>query len=231
MKKTILSTALLAVFVTQAQGNGNGNRENQGQAQGQAQGQLQGQAQGQLQGQVATGGNAAASAIAGAAAGAIAGSISKTGASSSTSSANAAPVNASSSNTLSPTTTLTVNEAAAPEPLRETSVRIATSPTVYAPPAMTTAVCVIGVTAGGSGMGWGFALGSGLKDEGCEVRALSQLLHTYGAVAAAKELLCAHDPRVATAYAAAGQPCKAPVPVKTSDAGPPPRIVSPYLPG
>lgn len=209
----------------------------QGQAQGQGQGQLQGQAQGQGQGQAqgqgqvanggdarATGGNAAAGAVAGAAAGAISGAASTSGAAATTGAVDASSKNANGAAAI-------VNIEAA-QPLKR--VQVESAPTVYAPPAMTTAVCVIGVSAGGSGMGWGFALGSGIKDEGCEVRALSQLLHSYGQTAAAKELLCRADARVAEAYKRAGQACVAdavPEP-KKAEASPPPRILTgEFMPG
>jgi hypothetical protein len=182
--------------------NANTQGQTQGQNQGQAQGQLQGQNQGQAQ--IATGGNAAAGAAAGAisgsasksvsgsTSGAVSGSVSSTGA-----------VDASSKNAVGQTTTVTINEAAPPA-----NVRVTSAPDVYAPPAVTTAVCVIGASGGVSGMGWGFSLGSGVKDEGCEARALASLLHSHGAADAAKELLCAADKRVADAFAKVGKPCR-----------------------
>jgi hypothetical protein len=221
MKKSLLTIALLAAFGAHSAviGPDNVATANQGQqqGQGQAQGQAQGQLQGQAQGQVANGGAALAGAAAGAIAGAASKSSSTTGASNSTSSANAAPVNASSSNTLAPTTTLTVNEATIPtrvENVQSGTAALRTTPDVYAPTMGTTAICVIGVSAGGSGLGWGFAVGSGIKDEGCEVRALSQLLPAD----VAKELLCAHDPRVAEAYKRVGKPCATVAPVEVKKA-------------
>jgi hypothetical protein len=78
----------------------------------------------------------------------------------------------------------------------------------YAPPVGVTAPCVIGSSIGVAGMGWGFSGGSGHQDAGCERRAASALMHSYGHVEAAKEVLCV-DPMVAAAYARAGMPCKA----------------------
>jgi len=78
----------------------------------------------------------------------------------------------------------------------------------YAPPVGVTAPCVIGSSIGIAGMGWGFSGGSGHQDAGCERRAASALMHSYGHVEAAKEVLCV-DPMVAAAYARAGMPCKA----------------------
>lgn len=241
MKKSLIALSILSAFAAHAAvigpdtANTNLNTNNQGQAQGQAQGQLQGQAQlqgqgqGQAQGQVANGGQggdakagAAAGAIAGAAAGAISGSASKSG-SESTSGASTGAVDASSANSNGATANVNIEAA---QPLSR--VEVASAPTVYTPPALTTAVCVIGVSAGGSGMGWGFALGSGLKDEGCEIRALSQLMQSYGHIAAAKELICS-DTRVAAAYKKAGTPCKAeePTPTPRADATVPPSILVP----
>lgn len=211
---------------------GAGGNATANQGQGQLQGQLQGQGQSQGQGQVATGGNAAAGAISGSAskststsvAGAAAGAASK-----SNSNAVTGPVNSSNQNTntnqnntsvggqfsnLATTMSMTVNEAAQPT---KTTVEhtgtstVKTAPDVYAPPSVTTAVCVIGASGGVSGLGWGVAIGGGIKDDGCEVRALASLLYAHGAADAAKELLCAAEPRVAAAYAAVGKPCKEPI--------------------
>ena len=213
MKKSLLTAALFAAFAAQAAvlGPDNVNTNTQGQNQGQAQGQLQGQSQGQ----VAKGGNAAA----GAAAGAIAGASSK---SSSGATAATGAVDASSANINGASANVNVEAA---QPLRR--VEVVSAPQVYAPPALTTANCMIGVSAGGSGMGWGFALGSGLKDESCEVRAMSQLLQSYGHVTAAKELLCTFDPRVAAAYKKAGTPCKDEVKEPKSAYSPPTTVLVP----
>jgi hypothetical protein len=84
------------------------------------------------------------------------------------------------------------------------------APQVYAPPVGVTAPCVIGASLGVSGMGWGFAGGTGVADAGCERRASAVVMHSWGHVDAAKEMLCA-DVAVAAAYERAGQPCKKPV--------------------
>lgn len=78
----------------------------------------------------------------------------------------------------------------------------------YAPPVGVTAPCVIGSSVGVAGMGWGFSGGSGHQDAGCERRAVSALMHSFGHAEAAKEVLCV-DPMVAAAYARVGMPCRA----------------------
>jgi hypothetical protein len=78
----------------------------------------------------------------------------------------------------------------------------------YAPPVGVTAPCVIGSSVGIAGMGWGFSGGSGHQDAGCERRAVSALMQSFGHAEAAKEVLCT-DPMVAAAYARAGMPCRA----------------------
>jgi hypothetical protein len=85
---------------------------------------------------------------------------------------------------------------------------IKSAPTVYAPPVGVTAPCVIGASLGVSGMGFGFGGGTGIVDSGCERRAVSSLMQSYGHIEAAKEMLC-DDPTAAAAYARAGMPCKA----------------------
>jgi hypothetical protein len=86
--------------------------------------------------------------------------------------------------------------------------RIRSASQAYAPPVGVTSPCVIGSSVGIAGMGWGFSGGSGHKDDGCERRAASALMHSFGHAEAAKEVLCV-DPIVAAAYARAGMPCKA----------------------
>jgi hypothetical protein len=86
--------------------------------------------------------------------------------------------------------------------------RVKAASQAYAPPVGVTAPCVIGSSVGIAGMGWGFSGGTGHQDAGCERRAASALMHSYGHVEAAKEVLCV-DPMVAAAYARAGMPCKA----------------------
>jgi hypothetical protein len=85
---------------------------------------------------------------------------------------------------------------------------VKSAPTVYAPPVGVTAPCVIGASLGVSGMGFGFGGGTGIVDTGCERRAVSSLMQSYGHIEAAKEMLC-DDPTAAAAYARAGMPCKA----------------------
>jgi hypothetical protein len=103
---------------------------------------------------------------------------------------------------------------------------VKSAPQVYAPPVGVTAPCVIGASLGVSGMGFGFGGGTGIVDSGCERRAVSSLMQSYGHVEAAKEMLC-EDPTAAAAYARAGMPCKAaassqavaPAPTKTAQSG------------
>ena len=86
--------------------------------------------------------------------------------------------------------------------------RVRSASQAYAPPVGVTAPCVIGSSVGIAGMGWGFSGGSGHQDAGCERRAVSALMHSFGHAEAAKEVLCV-DPMVAAAYARVGTPCRA----------------------
>ncbi len=107
------------------------------------------------------------------------------------------------------------------------SYTVKSAPQVYAPPVGVTAPCVIGASVGVSGLGFGVAGGTGIVDSGCERRAVSSLMQSYGHVEAAKEMLC-DDPTAAAAYARAGMPCKAaaskpaaaaPAPTTTASSG------------
>ena len=81
------------------------------------------------------------------------------------------------------------------------TTEVRTVPTVFAPDMVTTANCMIGASGGASGLGWGFALGTGIEDKNCTRRENARLLKNLGKEAAAVKLMC-NDPEVAAALGA-----------------------------
>jgi hypothetical protein len=81
-------------------------------------------------------------------------------------------------------------------------------PNVYAP-ALAAAgyeVCLGSMSAGGSGAGFGFSVGSTIEDKSCQARLNAKTLATLGYAAAAREVMC-QDPNVQLAMRHAGTPC------------------------
>jgi hypothetical protein len=66
---------------------------------------------------------------------------------------------------------------------------------------VTTANCMIGASGGASGLGWGFAVGTGIEDKNCTRRENARLLKNLGKEAAAVKLMC-NDSEVAAALGA-----------------------------
>jgi hypothetical protein len=95
-----------------------------------------------------------------------------------------------------------------------TKTTLRAAPTVYAPALTTTLTetCMGSTSAGGSGIGFGFSVGSTWNDKQC-VRRLNarEIAQTLGDRDAARALMC-QDADVARAYAAIGQSCFTPVP-------------------
>jgi len=77
----------------------------------------------------------------------------------------------------------------------------------YSPDMVTTANCIIGASAGGAGLGWGFSIGSGIEDKGCTRRENARLLKNLGKGDAAIKIMC-NDPEVAAALGEANCPAK-----------------------
>jgi hypothetical protein len=185
----------------------------------QGQDQVQGQTQGQAQ-----------SAIANSAAGAIAGSAAISGSNSTSGSAavnttsvrtGANTLSAGASNSAASTGASTSSNGAQTVnfnyPANTTSqvsgtTELRTVAPVYAPDMVTTATCMIGASGGATGLGWGFALGTGIEDKGCTRRENARLLKNLGKGEAAVKIMC-NDPEVAAALGAdcavaAQQPAK-----------------------
>jgi hypothetical protein len=190
-------------FATSLLPTPNLNTNTQGQTQGQSQGQAQNQGQAQ-------------SATALSASGAIAGSAAISGASlnvgATTLNANAAPSNSAATNG---NQSITFNTPAAPavvETRASGTTEVRTVATVFAPDAVTTANCMVGASGGATGLGWGFAIGTGIEDKGCTRRENARLLKNLGKGDAAVKIMC-NDPEVA---AALGADCAvvAPLPAK-----------------
>jgi hypothetical protein len=78
------------------------------------------------------------------------------------------------------------------------TTELRTVATVYAPPVGMTANCMIGASGGATGLGWGFALGTGIEDKGCTRRENARLLHGLGKTVAAARIMC-NDPESAAA--------------------------------
>jgi hypothetical protein len=81
------------------------------------------------------------------------------------------------------------------------TTEVRTVPTVFAPDMVTTANCMIGASGGASGLGWGFAVGTGIEDKNCTRRENARLLKNLGKESAAVKLMC-NDPEVAAALGA-----------------------------
>ena len=81
-------------------------------------------------------------------------------------------------------------------PAAPTTVNVRSVPSVMAPIIGITANCVVGISAGGAAMGWGFSVGGGVTDSGCVLRENSRLLHNLGQTDIALKLLC-NDEQVA----------------------------------
>ena len=61
--------------------------------------------------------------------------------------------------------------------------------------------CYIGASGGATGLGWGFAIGSGIEDKNCTRRENARLLKNLGKGEAAVKIMC-NDPEVAAALGA-----------------------------
>lgn len=167
--------------------------------------QTQGQTQTQGQAQSANA-NSVAGAIAGSAA--ISGSNSTSGsvAANTTSVHNGATtLNAGASNSA---TNVTISNPGTVETRTSGTTEIRTVAPVYAPDVVTTANCMIGASGGATGLGWGFAVGTGIEDKGCTRRENARLLKNLGKPVAAVAIMC-NDPEVAAALGAVDCPPKA----------------------
>lgn len=165
------------------------------------QGQEQGQVQGQIQGQSATANSIGLG---------IAGSASDSRSNSSSSATNATSVhtgattlNAGASNSAASNGNQTVNFNSPSEITTRASgtTELRTVAPVYAPDMVTTATCMIGASGGATGLGWGFAIGTGIEDKGCTRRENARLLKNLGKGEAAVRIMC-NDPEVAAALGA-----------------------------
>jgi len=86
---------------------------------------------------------------------------------------------------------------------------ITSVPFVYVPAVNTGNSCALGVSAGASWLGAGFAVGTAWESMQCERRQVAALLWNMGTPesrAAAKEVLC-NTPEIRDAYRTIGQPC------------------------
>ena len=81
------------------------------------------------------------------------------------------------------------------------TTEVRTVATVFAPDAVTTANCMVGASGGATGLGWGFAIGTGIEDKGCTRRENARLLKNLGKAEAAVKIMC-NDPEVAAALGA-----------------------------
>lgn len=202
---------LLAAFSTSAFAvlDDNSTNQNQGQlqGQGQAQGQLQGQGQGQGQAQslvnapntrISNDSRAAAMSFAGASSGSSSGA--SVGNTTSTSQGGSSVSGSSSGGN-----SLTVNEAPIPA---DTSVRYGGSYTVKNVPSVVTgnvyptAPCMGSSAVGGSGVGFGFSIGSSWTDDECGIRETSRSFNALGLKEDAVRVLCTSK------YAATAAACK-----------------------
>lgn len=75
------------------------------------------------------------------------------------------------------------------------SYKVRSAPTVFTPNAYPTAPCIIGLSAGGSGIGFGLSFGTGRKDEDCTRRENARRLAEQGELQGATSLMC-QDPDV-----------------------------------
>ena len=167
----------------------------------QGQDQMQGQTQGQAQSAIA---NSAAGAIAGSAA--ISGSNSTSGSAavnttSLQTGANTLNAGASNSAASNGNQTITFNTPADTSSRVSGTTEVRTVATVFAPDAVTTANCMVGASGGATGLGWGFAIGTGIEDKGCTRRENARLLKNLGKADAAVRIMC-NDPEVAAALGA-----------------------------
>jgi hypothetical protein len=160
------------------------------QGQDQMQGQTQGQAQGQIQGQ---------SAIANSLGLGIAGSASM----STSNPVNTLSVGANPSTSAASNGNQTVNFIGPSEVTTRASgtTELRTVATVVAPDMVTTANCIVGASGGATGLGWGFAIGTGIEDKSCTRRENARLLKNLGKADAAVKIMC-NDPEVAAALGA-----------------------------
>jgi hypothetical protein len=85
------------------------------------------------------------------------------------------------------------------------TTEVRTVATVFAPDAVTTANCMVGASGGATGLGWGFAIGTGIEDKGCTRRENARLLKNLGKPEAAVRIMC-NDPEVAAALGDCPQP-------------------------
>jgi hypothetical protein len=93
------------------------------------------------------------------------------------------------------------------------TTELRTVATVYAPPVGMTANCMIGTSGGATGLGWGFALGTGIEDKGCSRRENARMLHGLGKTVAAVKLMC-NDPESAAALGPVDCPPPEPKPAQ-----------------
>jgi hypothetical protein len=86
---------------------------------------------------------------------------------------------------------------------------ITSVPAIYVPSLGTGNICAVGVSAGASWLGAGFAVGTAWESMQCERRQAAALLWNMGTPesrATAKEVLC-NSPEIRQAYQTAGHPC------------------------
>jgi len=98
------------------------------------------------------------------------------------------------------------------------------APPVFVSSSNTTAPCVVAVSGGASIPGFGFGIGGGKKDKGCERRSRIELLAKFNK-RAARAYMCDSDPDVLRAYKETGQDCYAPEVVVAS--APVPTVIPP----
>lgn len=173
--------------------NLNSNSQGQGQAQGQKQGQAQGQLQGQAQGQALNDNSqhtAASSSKSGASAGASA-TQAQTANGGFAAQGQAQKVENAGNNAGVSNVTVQGDQAQERNP-----VSTAIGPTIVTG----TDQCLVGVSAGGQGIGFGFSFGTAVRDEICEGLKLARQLDAFGYRAQALKLLQKLDPRVAAAF-------------------------------
>jgi hypothetical protein len=192
MKKSIIAALVLALLSGSAFAGGereHGRKSSGNQAQGQAQGQaqLQGQVQGQAQftnvsNRISNDSRANAKAF-------------------STSGATSGATAASGGNIL------TVNEAPIPanttQTIHQDSYTVRGVPNVLSGNIYPTAPCMGSSAVGGSGVGFGFSVGTSWKDDECGVRETARSFQGMNLPADALAVLCT------SAYAAAAPSCKA----------------------
>ena len=93
------------------------------------------------------------------------------------------------------------------------TTEVRTVATVVAPDMVTTANCIVGASGGATGLGWGFAIGTGIEDKNCTRRENARLLKNLGKAEAAVKIMC-NDPEVAAALGADCPPVVQPLPAK-----------------